>query len=82
MNAHNRPKKGTNVTLDAETLDRARELGVNVSEVSDAALRHAVKAAAAAAWKEENKEALEARKRWIEENGMPLARWQVLQIPE
>lgn len=75
-------RKRTNVTLDAQALDRARALGVNVSEVADGALRRAVKAAEAAAWKAENKEALDAHRAWIEENGLPLAKWQVLKLPE
>ncbi|MEY8842471.1 type II toxin-antitoxin system CcdA family antitoxin, partial [Cribrihabitans sp. XS_ASV171] len=31
-------KRKTSLTLDAETLDQAKELGVNVSAVADAAL--------------------------------------------
>ncbi|MEO0937240.1 MAG: type II toxin-antitoxin system CcdA family antitoxin [Pseudomonadota bacterium] len=75
-------KKRTNVTLDAHALDRARVLGVNVSEVADGALRRAVKEAEAAAWKAENQEALDAHRAWIEENGPPLAKWQVVKLPD
>lgn len=66
-------KLRTNVTLNADTLKRARELKLNVSAISDAALKRAVSEAEAQAWADENAEAIEARRRWIEENGMPLA---------
>lgn len=73
-------KQRTNVSLTASTLAAARELGLNVSAISDAALAEAVRAAKAQAWARENAEAIAERRAWIEANGTPLADLQVLKI--
>lgn len=71
-------KRRTNVTLDAATLAAARDLGLNVSAIADAALMQAVRQAQAAAWAEENAAAIAERRAWIAEHGTPLAAFQVL----
>ena len=73
-------KQRTNVTLTAVNLAAARELGLNVSAISDAAVAEAVRAAKAKAWAQENATAIAERRAWIEANGTPLADLQVLQI--
>ncbi|RFP88248.1 hypothetical protein DZK27_09145 [Rhodobacteraceae bacterium 63075] len=73
-------KQRTNVTLTARNLTAARELGLNVSAISDAAVGAAVRAAQAEAWAEENAAALSDRRAWIEANGTPLADLQVLKL--
>ena len=73
-------KQRTNVSLTASTLAAARELGLNVSAISDAALAEAVRAAKAEAWAHENAEAISERRAWIEANGTPLADLQVLKL--
>ena len=73
-------KQRTNITLSADNLAAARELGLNVSAISDAALAEAVRAAKAEAWTRENAEAIAERRAWIEERGTPLADLQVLKI--
>ena len=73
-------KARTNVTLSVETLAAAREFGLNVSAISDAALAKAVSEARAARWAAENAEAIAERKAWIDAEGMPLADVQVLKI--
>ena len=73
-------KQRTNVSLSASNLAAARELGLNVSAISDAALAQAVRAARAAAWARENAEAIAERRAWIEANGTPLADLQVLKL--
>tara|TARA_R110002072_G_scaffold2173_4_gene18036 strand:- start:2280 stop:2537 length:258 start_codon:yes stop_codon:yes gene_type:complete len=73
-------KQRTNVSLTASTLAAARELGLNVSAISDAALAEAVRAAKAEAWARENAEAIAERRAWIEANSAPLADLQVLKI--
>ena len=54
-------KQRTNVTLTAANLAAARELGLNVSAISDAAVSEAVRAARARAWAVENAEAIWGR---------------------
>ena len=73
-------KQRTNITLTAENLAAARELGLNVSAISDAAVGDAVRAARAAAWASDNAAAISERRAWIETNGMPLADLQVLRL--
>ena len=73
-------KQRTNITLTATNLAAARELGLNVSAISDAALAEAVRAAKAEAWARENAEAIAERRAWIEANGTPLADLQVLKL--
>ena len=73
-------KQRTNITLTAANLAAARELGLNVSAISDAALSEAVRAAQARAWSAENAEAIYERRTWIETNGTPLADLQVLKV--
>ena len=73
-------KQRPNITLTVENLTAARELGLNVSAISDAAVGDAVRAARAEAWAEENAAALSERRAWIEANGTPLADLQVLKL--
>ena len=73
-------KQRTNVSLTASTLAAARDLGLNVSAISDAALAEAVRAAKAEAWARENAGAIAERRAWIEANGTPLADLQVLKL--
>ena len=73
-------KQRTNVTLTAANLAAARELGLNVSAISDAAVADAVRLAKAEAWAQENATAITERRAWIEANGTPLADLQVLKI--
>lgn len=67
------PRRKTSVTLDVATLDAAREFGVNVSAVVDAALRQAVAEARQRLWLEENAAAFAAQAAWHARNGHPLA---------
>lgn len=71
-------KRRTNVTLNAATLAAARELGLNVSAISDAALAQAVRTARAEAWARDNAAAIAERRDWIATQGPPLADLQVL----
>lgn len=73
-------KLRTNVSLTATNLAAARELGLNVSAISDVALAKAVRAARAEVWARENAEAIAERRAWIEAHGTPLADLQILKI--
>ena len=66
-------KRKTSLTLDADALVAARELGVNVSAVADAALRNAVADARKRRWLEQNAETFAAQAAWHERHGHPLA---------
>ena len=66
-------KRKTSLTLDAEALDHAKDLGINVSAVAEAALQQAVSEARRRQWLDENAEAFQAQSEWHEQNGHPLA---------
>ena len=66
-------KRKTSLTLDADALDRARDLGINVSAVAEAALMKAVAEAGQKKWLAENADAFAAQAEWLERNGHPLA---------
>lgn len=71
-------KRRTNITLDYNLLDEARAFGLNVSVISETALSEKIREAKAGAWKKENADAIAQRNAWVEVNGLPLAKWQVL----
>lgn len=68
-----RSKRKTSLTLDAEALDCAKELEINVSAVAEAALLRAIAEARQRKWVAENADAFAAQAEWHERNGHPLA---------
>ncbi|WP_286193745.1 type II toxin-antitoxin system CcdA family antitoxin [Tropicibacter sp. R16_0] len=66
-------KRKTSLTLDAEALDHAKDLGINVSAVAEAALQKAVSEARQQQWLQDNADAFQAQSEWHEANGHPLA---------
>ena len=45
-----RPRKSTNVTLPPEVLERARQLGINLSRASERGVREEIQEAEARRW--------------------------------
>ncbi|MBV9930255.1 MAG: type II toxin-antitoxin system CcdA family antitoxin [Alphaproteobacteria bacterium] len=68
-------KRATNVSLSPLLVAEAKALGVNVSQACERGLEEDVRKARAAAWLEANAPALEAWNRYVEEHGLPLARY-------
>ena len=66
-------KRKTSLTLDAQALDEARELDLNVSAIAEAALVKAVAELRHKRWLEENAEAFRLQNEWLEKNGHPVA---------
>jgi antitoxin CcdA len=66
-------KRKTSLTLDAAALDDAKDLGINVSAVADAALLKAVTEARRKQWLDRNAEAFAAQSDWHARKGHPLA---------
>ena len=67
-------RKPVNLTLDSGVVDAARQVGINLSRVSEQALREAAGKELDRRWKQDNREALMSWSRWMEENGSPLDR--------
>ena len=68
-------KRATNLTLNAKTLDLARELGMNISQTVDTLLAEEVQRRYWARWNEANKEAIASYNARIERDGLPLAKY-------
>ncbi|WP_411340412.1 type II toxin-antitoxin system CcdA family antitoxin [Sphingopyxis sp. J-6] len=71
------PKKPTNVSLSAELVEEAKRLGINVSEACQTGLAAEVKKAREAAWKEENRAAIESWNEYTRKHGLPLAKYRL-----
>jgi antitoxin CcdA len=63
-------KKPVNLSVNSDLLRQAKELKVNVSQVLEVALASQVKRLREAQWLEDNKEAIDAYNRHVEENGL------------
>lgn len=70
-------RKSVNLSLDTGIVAAAREQGLNLSRVTEAALRVAIKAEGERRWKEDNREAISAFCKWYEREGDPLAHLRV-----
>ncbi|WGV16908.1 type II toxin-antitoxin system CcdA family antitoxin [Fuscovulum ytuae] len=68
-------RRATSMTLDAALLDEARALGLNISRAAEEGIRAQVRAERSRRWKEDNAADIAAYNKWIEENGVPLARF-------
>ena len=67
-------KRATNVSLDAQLLSEAKELGVNISRACDRGLAMQIAEERGKRWLEENKAAIESSNIYVESHGLPLAR--------
>lgn len=65
----------TNVSLDANLVAEARELGINISQASMRGLEDAVRSARAQQWLDENRASLEWWNEYVENHGLPLAQY-------
>jgi antitoxin CcdA len=70
-------RKSVNLTMDTGIVAAARAAGVNLSQVSEAAVRKAWKDIREAELREENRAWIEANNRWVEENGLPLEKYRL-----
>ncbi len=70
-------RRPVNVSLDETLVASARELGINLSRACEAGLAAEVKQERERRWREENREAIEGWNRWVEENGVPLAKYRM-----
>lgn len=77
MSAKKEPttRKAANLSIDAKVLADAKALDINVSCAAEIGIVEAVRAEKNKRWLEENREALEYSNTWVEENGLPLAKY-------
>ena len=63
-------KRAVNLFVDAELLDEARRLRINISETLERRLRTIVRAEREKRWLEENKDAIASINLFIEQHGL------------
>lgn len=66
----NAPKKPTNLTVNSDLLQKAKELRINISSILESALSQEVKNRQEAEWKVENQESIKFYNKKIEEIGL------------
>ena len=76
------PKRRANMSIDGDVLDVAEEHGLNVSAISEKAIREAGRRAQAEAWKKRNAHVLAARLERIEKHGTQLGDIAAFQFTE
>jgi antitoxin CcdA len=75
LNFNNAPKKPTNLSLNSKVLEKARELGMNVSQTVDTLLAAEVRRCYWQKWNEENKDAVAEYNARIANEGLPLTKY-------
>jgi antitoxin CcdA len=69
------PRRPTNVTLPAKLLSEAKALDINVSQACEMGLAAEVAEERRRRWRAENREAIQSYNDYIEQNGIPLAKY-------
>jgi antitoxin CcdA len=68
-------RRATNLSLSADVLDAARELGINISRECDTHLRELVRREQERRWREQHAAFIDAYNRTVAEQGLPLDEW-------
>jgi antitoxin CcdA len=70
-------RKPVNLSIDTGVVEAARAAGLNLSQISEVALREAAQKDHDRRWKEDNCEWIAAHQRWVAENELPLERYRL-----
>ncbi len=65
----NAPKKATNLSLNSDLLIKSKALNINLSATLEQALKDKLAITEAQKWSSENKNAIKAYNKFIEDNG-------------
>lgn len=68
-------RRPTNLSINSQLLDEAKSLGINVSRSAESGIQTAVLEAKREIWLAENKEAMESSNDFVEQHGLPLAKF-------
>lgn len=71
------PKRATNVSLTEKLLLEAKTLHINISHAAEAGLAQAIALKRAELWLQENKEAIDSSNAFVDEHGLPLAKYRM-----
>ncbi len=66
----NAPKKPTNLSINSDLLQKAKDLQINLSATLEQALTNQLKTKQEQQWLEQNKSAIAAYNKSVEENGV------------
>lgn len=69
------PRKSTSLSLDADLIARAKDVGVNLSRAAEAGIKDQVRKAEADLWKQQNEAAIRAYNSRVEAEGLPLDKY-------
>ena len=69
------PRKATNLTLDAQAIADAKELGINISAACEEGLVVAISKARGEEWLRENRSAIDSFNAYVDKHGIPLAQY-------
>jgi antitoxin CcdA len=70
-------RRPTNVSLAADLIEEAKQLDINVSQACERGLAAEVKKAREDKWIEDNWDAIQFWNKYVEENGLPLAKYRM-----
>lgn len=68
-------RRPTNLSLDAELVEEAKLLGINVSRACERGLKAQIAEEQARAWLEDNGETIASSNAYVDKYGLPLARF-------
>lgn len=68
-------RRAANVSLNAQMVDDAKELGINISRACEEGLAKQVKAERERRWIEDNRAAIDGWNAWVAEHGLPLEKY-------
>lgn len=68
-------RQATNLSIDVKLLVEAKALKINVSRAAEAGIAQAVSSEKSRLWKLENRAALDAWNDYVDQHGLPLAKY-------
>lgn len=68
-------RKPTNVSLDADLVTAARQLGINLSRACEQGLVAEIARERSRRWLDDNADAIASSNAYVEQNGLPLAKY-------
>ena len=70
-------RKSANLTIDAQLIDEAKALKVNLSRAAQDGIARAIAKEKAKQWQEENAEAIRSSNEYVEKYGLPLEKYRL-----
>ena len=70
-------RKSANLTIDAQLVDEAKALKVNLSRAAQDGIARAIAKEKAKQWQEENAEAIRSSNEYVEKYGLPLEKYRL-----